>query len=453
NFNGKEDPLADWTDNMTQASQGYFGKSAQGVESSEHLQFWIGFSTACGSFYQFQLMKDSTALWGSAIDASEQAVFSGNSLSDLCTKNSVSVSLLESVIEGKRHCGVFIDIPLCEIDRQATAATVGTLFYYKIPNDITFSGVLDLNKLNPIFNSFPVFNRNFATIDLQLWIQDFQQDLKVAQLNKNDTIQNNHLAYHMIPPEKPDIVYLLSGDDADGLSYKRYNVRIVNMQNAANGDKIIQNSISQIGTAKFDILEIQNVYFNIQNEEAITSLIQQQKIINFPTQVFRTQSSNFPFSRFDRNSGLMQSIMLFSNIKALFMTFAMLQYPTWFFSVLFSGQNLVIDQNNAISQPGNKAIRTLYPSKFILAWKLATDYSFRRGYNSINLGSRTNNKNDFKQFIGTRAYPDLNKVSITSMMHYLCDVFVRIIFDDSSMPYNLNIDVIGEFSKVAIQPQ
>ncbi|KAA6332397.1 MAG: hypothetical protein EZS28_053281, partial [Streblomastix strix] len=141
---------------------------------------------------------------------------------------------------------------------QAIAATVGTPFYYRIPFDITFSGVLDLNQLNPIFNSFPVLTRNYATLHLQLWIQDFLQDLKVVWLNKNDTIMNNHLAYHMIPPEKPDIVYLLAGEDSTGLEYLRYNVRIVNMQNAAIGDKVPQNSISQIGTAKFDVLEIQN---------------------------------------------------------------------------------------------------------------------------------------------------------------------------------------------------
>ncbi|KAA6380677.1 MAG: hypothetical protein EZS28_023797 [Streblomastix strix] len=544
NFNGKEDPIADWTTNMSQASQGYYGKTAGGIEESEHLQFWLGFSTACGRFYQFQLLKDATALWGSAIYAREQAVISGNSLSDLCTKNSVSVSPLESIIEGKRHCGVFIDIPLCEIDRQAIAATVGTPFYYRIPFDITFSGVLDLNQLNPIFNSFPVLTRNYATLHLQLWIQDFLQDLKVVWLNKNDTIMNNHLAYHMIPPEKPDIVYLLAGEDSTGLEYLRYNVRIVNMQNAAIGDKVPQNSISQIGTAKFDVLEIQNVCFNIENEEAIISLIQQQKIVNFPTQVFTTQSSNFPFSGFDKDSGSLQSIMSFSNIKSLFMTFAMPQYPTWFFPVLFTGLNLVIDQNNVIPQPykslnqatngqmfdcfvdqdvvsapsdlyhsltfenlniddkknyyglinntdqyktanifylttlysGSKAIKTLYPNKYMLAWKLATDDSFMRGFNSSKMGSRTNvqvilqgnltkgiidtsninplqNQNDFKQFIGTRAYPDPTKASITPMMHYLCDAFVRIIFDDSTMPQVLNIDVIGELAGGAIKPQ
>ncbi|KAA6377362.1 MAG: hypothetical protein EZS28_027112 [Streblomastix strix] len=255
-FNGKKDPLAEWTTNMSQTAQGYFGKTAQGVESSEHLQFWIGFPTACGPFFQFQLKKDATALWGSAIYAREYALISGNSLCDLCTKNSVSVSLLESIIEGKRHCGVFIDIPLCKIDRQAAAATVGTSFYYRITNNITFSGVLDLNQLNPIFNSFPVLTRNYATLHLQLQIQDFLQDLKVVWLNKNDIIQNNHSAYHMISTDKPDIVYLLSGDDAYDLSYQKYNVRIVNMQNVANGDKIPQNSISQIGTAKFETLEI-----------------------------------------------------------------------------------------------------------------------------------------------------------------------------------------------------
>ncbi|KAA6361898.1 MAG: hypothetical protein EZS28_042575, partial [Streblomastix strix] len=424
------------------------------------------------------------------------------------------------------------------------AATVGTPFYYRIPFDITFSGVLDLNQLNPIFNSFPVLTRNYATLHLQLWIQDFLQDLKVVWLNKNDTIMNNHLAYHMILPEKPDIVYLLAGEDSTGLEYLRYNVRIVNMQNAAIGDKVPQNSISQIGTAKFDVLEIQNVCFNIENEEAIISLIQQQKIINFPTQVFRTQSSNFPFSGFDKDSGSMQSIMSFSNIKSLFMTFAMPQYPTWFFPVLFTGLNLVIDQNNVIPQPykslnqatngqmfdcfvdqdvvstpsdlyhsltfenlniddkknyyglinntdqyktanifylttlysGSKAIKTLYPNKYMLAWKLATYDSFMRGYNNSKIGSRTNiqvilqgnltkgiidttninplqNQNDFKQFIGTRAYPDPTKASITPMMHYLCDAFVRITFDDSTMPQVLNIDVIGELAGGAIKPQ
>ncbi|KAA6358483.1 MAG: hypothetical protein EZS28_045990, partial [Streblomastix strix] len=34
-----------------------------------------------------------------------------------------------------------------------------------------------------------------------------------------------------------------------------------------------------------------------------------------------------------------------------------------------------------------------------------------------------------------------------------CDAFVRIIFDDSTMPQVLNIDVIGELAGGTIKPQ
>ncbi|KAA6363520.1 MAG: hypothetical protein EZS28_040953 [Streblomastix strix] len=207
---------------MTHDVQKYYGKEAEGMGASEVLRFWLGFSTACGPFNQFAICKDSTKLWDTSIYAREQAVISANSLSDLCTNNSVSVSPLESIISGKRHCGVFIDVPLFEIDAQAGI----TAKYYRIPHDIVFSGVLDLNQLNPIFNSFPVLTRNYASLYLQLWIQDFLQDLKVVWLNKTDPIANRHLAYQMLPPEKPDIVYL---QNEDQISYGKFSVRIVNM--------------------------------------------------------------------------------------------------------------------------------------------------------------------------------------------------------------------------------
>ncbi|KAA6384528.1 MAG: hypothetical protein EZS28_019945 [Streblomastix strix] len=176
------DPIAENTRNIQQGNQQYYGKAADGPENSEQLKFWLGFSAACGPFNQFAILRDAQNLWNTAIYAREQAVICSNSLTDLCTNNSVSVSPLESIIAGKRHCGVFIDIPLCEIDRAAAAGD--TPYFYLIPYDITFSGVLDLNQLNPIFNSFPVLIRNFAPLYVQLWEQDFLQDLKIVQLNK-----------------------------------------------------------------------------------------------------------------------------------------------------------------------------------------------------------------------------------------------------------------------------
>ncbi|KAA6379992.1 MAG: hypothetical protein EZS28_024483, partial [Streblomastix strix] len=398
NFNGKAGITTPQTDDMTQAVQGY--------ALTEVLRFWLGFSTDCGPFNQFAIYKDSTKLWDTSIYAREQAVISANSLSDLCTNNSVSVSPLESIIGGKRHCGVFIDVPLSDINtRSATNA-----WYYPIPDDIVFSGVLDLNQLNPIFNQFPVLTRNYASLYLQLWMQDFLQDLKVEWLNKTDTVANRHLAYQMIPPEKPDIIYLqndpahvvvTTGTTSDTYvyNYGKFSARIVNIQGVAVDGKAPQSTISQIKDAVFTKLEIQN---------------------------------------------------------AMFMTFAMPQYPTWFFPVLFHNFDLVIDQRHVIPQPydaltqsvcgqmfdcivdqdvvsapsdlyhqltfenvniddqkyfygyngasvanpkqanifyrttlfnGTKETKTLYPNKFMLAWKLATDDSFMRGYNSSKISA------------------------------------------------------------------
>ncbi|KAA6384335.1 MAG: hypothetical protein EZS28_020137 [Streblomastix strix] len=181
NFNGKEHNDDDPDDTMAQCDQGCFGRKVNGVERSEHLHFWLGFSTACGPFNQFAICKDSMKLWDTSIYARQQAVISSNSLSDLCANNSVSVSPLKSIIAGKRHCGVFIDDPLSDQDSRVITAPV-TPYYYKIPHDITFSGVLDLNQLNSIFNSFPALRKNFASLYLQLWMQYFLQDLEVFML-------------------------------------------------------------------------------------------------------------------------------------------------------------------------------------------------------------------------------------------------------------------------------
>ncbi|KAA6398463.1 MAG: hypothetical protein EZS28_006009 [Streblomastix strix] len=295
NFNAIGD-LATAPHNMTQAGQKYYDKKSTvenpdvndnilAAEKSEHLKFCLGFSTACGSFSQFAILGDAQNLRNTAIYAREQAVICSNSLTDLCTNNSVIVSPLESIIASKRHCGIFLDIPLSEIDRVAT----DTEFFYRIPYDITFSGVLDLNQLNPIFNSFPVLTRNYASQYLQLCVQDFLQDLKIVWLNKSDVYQNRHLAYAMIPPEKPDIVYLMSQADTQvsPIIYEQYTVR--------------------------------------------------------------------------------------------------------------------------------------------------------------------QNQNDFKQFIAMRSYQDPHQVALTPIMHYLCDAFIRITFDDNPDPQLLSMDVIGEIGSSSIR--
>ncbi|KAA6362691.1 MAG: hypothetical protein EZS28_041782 [Streblomastix strix] len=296
NFTGNADYVFDYTGSM---AAGANADTQQPFNTTEHIKLWLGYSTACGPFQQFAVCKDNTKLWDTSIYAREQAVISADSLSDLFTNNSVSVSPLESIVAGKRHCGIFIDIPVA-----AFSATVGA-FNYLIPYPITFSGVLDLNQLNPIFNSFPVLTRNYASLYLQLWKQDFLQDLKIVWLNKTNMVTNEHLAYQMIPPEKPDIIFLWNRDE---VTYDTYIVRIVNMEGKPNTEKFPTNTISQITDAKFNKLDQSNISFNTENDEAIIDLIRVQKIINFPTQVIRTQSTNFLFGGFDENGGSLQKV-------------------------------------------------------------------------------------------------------------------------------------------------
>ncbi|KAA6308425.1 MAG: hypothetical protein EZS28_056692, partial [Streblomastix strix] len=122
---------------------GATGATQQPYNTDEHIKFWLSFSTACGPFNQIAICKDSQKLWDASIYAREQAIIASNSLTDQCTSNSVTVSPLESIVEGKRHCGIFIDIPV-------NAISVAGAYNYLIPYDIVFSGVMDLNQLNPI---------------------------------------------------------------------------------------------------------------------------------------------------------------------------------------------------------------------------------------------------------------------------------------------------------------
>ncbi|KAA6398198.1 MAG: hypothetical protein EZS28_006277 [Streblomastix strix] len=41
----------------------------QAFNTSEHIKFWLGFSTACGPFQQFTICKDNAKLWDTSIYA------------------------------------------------------------------------------------------------------------------------------------------------------------------------------------------------------------------------------------------------------------------------------------------------------------------------------------------------------------------------------------------------
>ncbi|KAA6395006.1 MAG: hypothetical protein EZS28_009464 [Streblomastix strix] len=151
NFNGLANSQADYT--RTMECGGAVEPTKQPLNENVHIKLWIGYTTACGSFQQIAICKDYSKLWETSIYAREQATIAANLLSQECTKNSVSVSPLETVVRGRRHCGIFLDIPVDDFTAE-------------------------------------ILIRNFASLYLQLRTYDFLQDLKVVLLNKIQCVQD-----------------------------------------------------------------------------------------------------------------------------------------------------------------------------------------------------------------------------------------------------------------------
>ncbi|KAA6370769.1 MAG: hypothetical protein EZS28_033705 [Streblomastix strix] len=117
---------------VTMESGGTAG-THQPYNTDEQIRFWLGFSTARGQFNYIAICKDSQKLLDTSTYAREYAIIASNSLTDQCTVNSVTVSPFESIVEGKRHCGIFIDIPV-------SAIGVAGAQHQLIPDDMVFSG-------------------------------------------------------------------------------------------------------------------------------------------------------------------------------------------------------------------------------------------------------------------------------------------------------------------------
>ncbi|KAA6389417.1 MAG: hypothetical protein EZS28_015056 [Streblomastix strix] len=117
NFNVLYNPQDSWMRTMECDAE----VTKQPIDTIVHIKFWI----------------DNIKLWETSIYAREQAIIASNSLSDLYSENPISFSSLESIVEGRKHYGIFKDIP----DEKITAASINC----SISDPITFSGVLDLN--------------------------------------------------------------------------------------------------------------------------------------------------------------------------------------------------------------------------------------------------------------------------------------------------------------------
>ncbi|KAA6361931.1 MAG: hypothetical protein EZS28_042542, partial [Streblomastix strix] len=108
NYNANAEGI--WSEPCEVSMQLGDGGDQQDQNITDHIKFWLGFSTACGPFNQIAICKDSQKLWDISIYAREQAIIASNSHTDQCTSNSVIVSPLESIVQGKHHCDFLQDL-------------------------------------------------------------------------------------------------------------------------------------------------------------------------------------------------------------------------------------------------------------------------------------------------------------------------------------------------------
>ncbi|KAA6398318.1 MAG: hypothetical protein EZS28_006156 [Streblomastix strix] len=272
----------------------------------------------------------------------------------------------------------------------------------------------------------------------------------------------------MIPPEKPDIVYLLAEPTAQAvLAYKKFNVRIVNIGFGSSGAMQSIMSFSNIKSLLMTfVMSQQPTWFYLILLNDFVLIIYQLHVIPALYEAL-TQTVN----------GLMFDCFVDQDVVSapsdLYHSFTFENFNCTDRTGGFYGKDSVNVFHTSTLFEGTKESKTLHPNKYMLAWKLATDDSFMCGNNSSKLGARTNiqvilhsnftkgilvntdtnkdqNQNDLKQFIALGSYPDPTEASITPIMHYLCDAFMRITFDNNSDPQVLNIDVIGELAGSAI---
>ncbi|KAA6387296.1 MAG: hypothetical protein EZS28_017176 [Streblomastix strix] len=271
---------------------------------------------------------------------------------DKVLKFCVTVSPLENIVQGKRHCGVFIDIPCAKI-------TTGQDYYYRIPDPITISGVMDLNQLNQKFNEFPVLTRNYASLNLQLWMTDFQQVLKVVWLNKSRSF-DTCLSCAMIPAEKPDIITLLN--DATPPASTHVFMTFAMQQYPTWFFPLLMKKIDLI----INDMRVTSNPYEALTADVNSSIFQcfvDQDIVAAPSDLYRSLT----FENININD---------KNYQYGKDTGPAEQYDNIFFNTTLFRES--------------KAIKTYYPNKFMLAWKLATNDSFMRGYNSTRIDARTN---------------------------------------------------------------
>lgn len=281
----------------------------------------------------------------------QQSLLTLNSLPDFATKDSRSETTLSALVENDNYGGVgsgLIDIPIVVGNTDTHAI--------KLNQDVEISGVIDLNKGNPLFHNFPIITRNIGQLYIKFYMENFLRELKIVYLNKSrvnvkhtitipkdteinatytagppnkfkfdtdfnvDTVPNpagvEYLPYQRLPVDKADFIYL------DGDLYK---VRCVITPSditssiSFNGPAPIFAHAFSSNELIWQRFEIKHVEFDIEDYDDIKASQGKAGVYKFPVHMWR--SKNFDQTNAASSSAnQLQTTLNAPNIDRMFIT-------------------------------------------------------------------------------------------------------------------------------------
>ena len=297
-------------------------EAGQGTDTKnyvEHLQFKLfydsGFSIA--SMVQLCLTADSKI--STENFNYQQCLLTLNSLPDFSTEHSLSETTLKGLVEDKNYSGVGSGIIDVNLD-TAAANAYATL----INQDIAISGLIDLNKGNPLFHNFPIITRNMGNIYIRLYMENFLRELKIVYLNKTRqnaaaantvAIAPDRLPYQRLPADKADFVYLNGALHKVKLGVKWSGFDATN--NSANFNK--QLPIFTLNNIVWQRFEIRKIEFDIEDYEDIKASQARAGTYKCPVHLWR--SKNFDQTNAaSASANALQTTLNAPNIDRLFIT-------------------------------------------------------------------------------------------------------------------------------------
>lgn len=363
--------------------------------TKEPLRIWLGYCNAAQIASEIAITyQGAVSGWSSGAFNEQHTMLAQHSLSNAIHENSVTLTSIDALFaKSSAGCGTIIEIPIDKLHAD------DEVYHYAIPHDITITGIIDLNQLNPIFNHFPIMTPSFSNIWIRLNMPHFMRSLQKVVLNKFNPATGEYLPVQYTPPEKPDVCILpnhvtngvgtgnntvitamTAGDDTEATtadistavnalrakiitansitltaatitpSYSNYYIRVVNVAGGFNDANHPNNPITVLPGVKFNTMETRQFTYQLEDQAQVDNMFRSKGFFLQPTKYFR--STKFSTRN---SSNQLQTTTGISNIGKFYITFDYrAEYPLYLPNPLIHDVNPLWKNSSILSSVDSK---------------------------------------------------------------------------------------------------